>query len=92
MPRPRPPHIHREQTRHGARVWYVRKGHGPRIRLKAEYGSAEFWTEYRAALEGTPRFWKAPRAHTLAWGLARYRESSAWSALSTATRHQSENI
>jgi integrase len=92
MPRPRPPHIHREQTRHGARVWYVRKGHGPRIRLKAEYGSAEFWAEYRAALEGTPRFSNAPRAHTLAWGLARYRESSAWSALSTATRRQSENI
>jgi hypothetical protein len=43
MPRPRPPHLHREETRHGAVVWYVRKGHGPRIRIKAEYGSDEFW-------------------------------------------------
>lgn len=92
MPRPRPPHLHREQTRHGALVWYVRKGHGPRIRLKAEYGTDGFWAEYRAALEGAPTPSKSPKSHTLAWGLQRYRESSAWAALSNATRRQSENI
>jgi hypothetical protein len=26
MPRPRPPHLHRETTRHGKTVWYVRVG------------------------------------------------------------------
>jgi hypothetical protein len=46
----------------------VRKGHGPRIRIKAEYGSAEFWSEYRAALEGAPKPAKAAKANTLAWG------------------------
>jgi len=92
MPRPRPPHLQREQTRHRAVTWYVRKGHGPRIRLKAEYGSEKFWAEYRAALEGAPKPAQAPKVHTLAWGLARYRESSAWSALANATRRQSENI
>jgi len=92
MPRPRPPHLQHEKTRHGRWNWYVRKGHGPRVRLKAEYGSDEFWAEYRAALEGAPRPANVPKAHTLAWGLARYRESSAWSTLSNATRRQSENI
>ena len=28
MPRPRPPHLHREITRHGKAVWYVRIGKG----------------------------------------------------------------
>jgi len=92
MPRPRPPHLHREITRHGAVTWYVRRDHGARTRIKAEYGSKEFWAEYRAALEGAPKPSKAAKAHTLAWGLARYRESSAWSTLSNATRRQSENI
>ena len=26
MPRPRPPHLHRETNRHGTTVWYVRLG------------------------------------------------------------------
>src|SRR5262249_52502100 len=92
MPRPRPPHLHREETRHGAVVWYVRKGHGPRIRLKAEYGTQAFWSEYRAALEGAPKPGKAAKANTLAWALDRYRNSSAWAALANATRRQRENV
>lgn len=92
MPKPRPPHLQREETRHGRVVWYVRRDHGPRIRLKSEYDSKEFWAEYRAALEGVPTRSEMPKAHTLAWGLARYRESSAWAVLSNATRRQSENI
>ena len=92
MPRPRPPHLHREETRHGAVVWYVRKGHGPRIRLKAEYGTEAFWSEYRAALEGAPKPAKAAKASTLAWALDRYRNSSAWAALANATRRQRENV
>jgi len=92
MPKPRPPHLHREETRHGLVTWYVRRGHGPRTRLKGEYGSEAFWSEYRAALEGAPKPTATAKAHTLAWGLARYRESSAWATFSNATRRQSENI
>jgi integrase len=92
MPRPRPPYLHREETRHGLVTWYVRRGHGPRIRIKSEYGSEAFWAEYRAALEGVPTSSKPAKANTLVWGLARYRESSAWASLSNATRRQSENI
>jgi hypothetical protein len=54
MPRPRPPHLHREATRHGRLVWYVRRDKGPRIRIRAEYGTPEFEVEYQAALAGTP--------------------------------------
>jgi len=92
MPRPRPPHLHREETRHGAVAWYVRKGHGSRIRIKTEYGSVEFWSEYRAALEGAPKPSKATKANTLGWALDRYRNGSAWAALANATRRQRENI
>src|SRR5262245_1135208 len=84
MPRPRPPHLHREESRHGSVVWYVRKGHGARIRLKAEYGTPSFWSEYRAALEGAPM--------PANWALHRYRNSSAWAALANATRRQRENV
>jgi integrase len=92
MPRPRPPHLHRQVTRHGKTVWYVRIGKGPRVRLRAEYGTPEFDAEYQAALSGTTRLSKGPETGTLAWLIARYRETAAWTALSAATRRQRENI
>jgi integrase len=92
MPKPRPPHLHLEHTRHGSAVWYVRRGHGARIRIRVEFGSEAFWSEYRRALDGTPRPSKTAKAQTLAWGVERYRHSSAWAGLSNATRRQSENI
>jgi len=93
MPRPRPPHLQREITRHGKAVWYVRIGHGPRIRIKADYGTPDFNAEYRAALNGVPARTKhAPAVNTLAWLLARYRETTAWTDLSPVTRRRRENI
>jgi integrase len=93
MPRPRPPHLHRENTRHGKAVWYVRVDKGPRIRIRANYGTPEFDIEHRAAVEAKPRPAKgAPAIGTLAWLVARYRETTAWAALSAATRRQRENI
>jgi integrase len=78
-------------TRHGRTVWYVRRGHGTRIRLRAEYDSEAFWAEYRKAIEGAKP--EQPEwAHTLAWGLKRYRNSAVWAGLSNATRRQRENI
>jgi integrase len=95
MPRPRPPHLHRQVTRHGKTVWYVRIGKGPRVRLRAEYGTVEFAAEYQAAVSGTLRPSKGPAAvapGTLAWLVARYRETTVWAQLSSATRRQRENI
>jgi integrase len=90
--RPRPPHLQREITRHGKAVWYVRVGGGQRHRLRAEYGTPEFDAEYRAALTGKPACRAAPSNKSLAWLLARYRETTAWSELSPATRRARENI
>jgi integrase len=95
VPSPRPPHLHREVTRHGKVVWYARTGgrsRGPRVKLRAEFGTAEFWSEYQAALASTPRQPAEPHEGTLAWLIERYRETTAWSCLSSATRRQRENI
>jgi hypothetical protein len=94
MPRPRPPHLQRQVTRHGKVAWYVRIGRGTKVRVRAEFGTPEFDAEYQAALAGTQRPQKGdPQAGTLAWLIARYRETGAWSnELALATRRQRENI
>ena len=95
MPHPRLPHLHREVTRHGRVVWYARVGgssRGPRVRLKAEYGTAEFWAEYESALASARRKLTPLHQGTLAWLIERYRETTAWRYLSAATRRQRENI
>lgn len=93
MPKPRPPHLHRQRSRHGAVVWYVRRGHGLRIRIRGEFGSPEFEAEYRTALDGTPvERTKKARVGTLEWLWDRYRETTVWATLSLATRRQRENI
>lgn len=93
MPRPRPPHLHREVTRHGRTVWFFRVGKGPRIRIKAEFGTEGFEAEYQAAANGKPRPVKgAPASGTLAWLLDQYRDTGAWTSLSKATRRQRDNI
>lgn len=93
MPRPRPLHLHKEINRHGKTVWYVRIDKGPRIRLRAPFGSDAFNEEYRAAIAGEP-LGKLERAKqgTLQWLYDRYRDSGAWADLSKATRRQRENI
>jgi integrase len=93
MPRPRPPHLHRETSRHGKTIWYVRVGKGRRIRIKATYGSPEFDRDYQMALsdERPEPAGKAARG-TLGWLWALYRQSIAWHDLSMATRKQRENI
>ena len=93
MPRPRPPHLHRERNRHGSLVWYVRVGKGKRVRIRAEYGTPAFEEAYHAAVRGEqPEKRSRNRAGTLAWLIDRYRETSAWAGLSVATRRQRENI
>jgi integrase len=93
MPRPRPPHLHRERSRHGVTTWYVRRGHGPRIRIRGIFGTPEFEAEYRAALDGAAlKHKKKAAVGTLQWLWERYRETTAWTALSLATRRQRENI
>jgi integrase len=95
MPRPRPPHLHRQVTRHGKVVWYFRREKGPRTRIEGEYGTPQFLAAYEAVARGdapaSPTKTK-PSSASLAWLIDRYRESSAWGGFSNATRRQRENI
>lgn len=96
MPRPRPPHLIRETTRHGTTVWYVRRGKGPRIRLREPYGTRAFFREYEAAVAGRTLDAAARKAETvgtLGWLIGKYMESPAWTQnLSVATRGQRSGL
>jgi integrase len=86
------PHLVREHKR-GQTVWFVRIGHGPRTRLRAPYGSQEFFEEYRAALAGAPASKaKKPGKGTFKWLIEQYQQSAEWAALSSATRKQRGSI
>jgi hypothetical protein len=87
MPRPRPPHLSREVTRHGKAVWYARRN-GKRIRLRADFGTPEFDAEYQAALTSNPQSPQkgAPAVGTLAWLIECFRGTAAWQARSASTR------
>jgi integrase len=91
------PYLQSETTRHKKTAYYVRVGDGPRIRLKEEYGSPEFTEAHKAAVAAllggsAPQARRKPQTGTLAWLVARYRETDAWSVLSHATRRQRDNI
>jgi integrase len=93
MPRPRPPNLHRETTRHGSTVWYVRIGKGARIRIRGVHGTPEFEAAYQAAIRGdAPQPPAAAAKGSLEWLWMLYRQTIAWTDLSLATRRQRENI
>ena len=93
MPRPRPPHLHREINRHGTVVWFVRFGKGPRIRIRGVYGTPEFDAAYQAAINrDLPRPTGKATKGSLEWLWLLYRQTDAWTDLSLATRRQRENI
>jgi integrase len=67
---------------------------GPSSRLRSDFGTPEFAAEYQSAVSGTPVVAKrgVVRAGSLAWLIEQYRESTAWTKYSLATRRQRENI
>jgi integrase len=93
MPRPRPPHLNRQVTRHGKVVWYFRRGHGRKIRIRAAWGTPEFDAAYEAAAAGTkPAPRAGPAGGTLAWLFDRYCDVSAWTKLTKSTRYKRQKI
>jgi integrase len=93
MPRPRPPHLHRETNRHGKTVWYVCVGKGPRIRIKAVHGAPEFEEAYQVALRGNQPHGPAKAARgTLGWLFQLYRQTTAWTDLAPSTPYKREKI
>jgi len=92
MPRPRPPSLSRELSRHGRAVWYVRRS-GKRIRIRAEYGTPEFTAEYQMALAAhQPATEVRTTAGTLAWLIECFRGTAAWQARSESTRAKWDGI
>jgi integrase len=96
MPRPRAQYLHRFKTRHGKFVWYVRRPGCNRIRIRGEFGTPEFDAQVMEALAGNspPNRLRRQKAlsGTVEWLWERYRDSTAWTSLSAATRRQRENI
>jgi len=92
----RPPYLHRTITRHGRVAWYFWRGKGhKKIRIRGEYGSTDFNDDYASLLAGAHSVKKETYKHapeSLAWLVARYKETSAWSELAQATRRQRDNI
>jgi hypothetical protein len=85
--------LRREVNRHGAVVWYVRKGEGQRVRIRAAFGTPQFDTEYQAALNVTPRPVKGgTTAGNIVWLIERYQETAAWAKLSRASQRQRQNM
>lgn len=92
MPRKLPPFVNRQRTRFGKNLYYFRRGKGPRTPLP-DPSSPEFEAAYTAALTGHTR---APAAKagtgSMAWLIGQYRQSSAFLALSRATRKQRDTF
>lgn len=94
VPRPRPPYLHQETTRHGTVVWYVRRKGGPRVRIREPYDTPAFWKAYREALEAKAPEPKSKAAiGTLAWLVDRYVHSAEWANdFAAATRKQRHGL
>ncbi|WP_375623485.1 MULTISPECIES: tyrosine-type recombinase/integrase [unclassified Bartonella] len=98
MPKPRPPHLVKQITQHGKIVWYVRIGHGKRIRIRGTYGTQEFVDNYKSALAELQGL-ILPKSKTgklvegsFAWLLKQYLNSSNWHSYTKATKKQKELI
>lgn len=88
-------YLHGHKNRHGKWVWYVRMPGQKKVRIRAEPNTPEFKAEYeRARFGGEPITEPTAKAKsgTLDWLWQRYKDSSAWRALSKATQKQRMNI
>lgn len=94
MSKPRPLNLIKRIARNGDVTWYYWKRPARQIRIRGEYGSDEFLSAYHAAVAGRMEVVNKvkERPETLAWLIARYRETSEWSELKPATKRQRENI
>jgi hypothetical protein len=56
IPRRWPPYLHRQISRHGRPVWYVRRGDDKRgrIRIREEYGRSGNWDDEFPGWESVP--------------------------------------
>jgi hypothetical protein len=91
MPRPRPPYLHRQVTRHGKTVWYVRRQGCNRIRIHGVYDTPEFKEQYQAAMRGES-FTETGAWLNLAGSTRRARENLMRPVLEASGKEQSHRI
>jgi integrase len=92
MPRPLPPHVQRERTRHGKVVYYFRRSQGaPRTRLP-DIADPAFGRDYAAALAGSPIPPPKAEGGSLEWLVEAYKRSAHWATLKPSTRRMRDNI
>jgi integrase len=95
MPRRRDRNLVREKDRHGNSRWYLRVGHGPRIRIRGEFGTAAFNEAVAAAQEGrrpAAASRRGGQAGSVQWLVDQYMASARWARLKPATRKQREGF
>lgn len=82
-------YLHEDRDRHGnVRLYYHHKG--PKVRIRAEPGSDEFWEEVDWARSGKAPAVKSLRdakEGSLSWLIQRYYSSAEFKGLSTRTRY-----
>ena len=93
MPKRRERGLCSELNRHGNRVWYFRDGHGPRVRIRGDFGSNAFNAAIFAAKGyGAAVTKKAALTHadhgSLAWLVDQFQSSAKWASTSPATQKQ----
>jgi len=93
MARKLPRYVYNERNQSGTNRLYFRRGKGKRTRIEAEYGTDDFDAEYARLLTDT----SAPRkavagVNSLSWLIRQYKQSSAYTGFSEATRRQRDNI
>lgn len=90
----RPKYVYEDRDRHGTtRIYFWRgKGH-PKIRLKGDQGSPEWWEAYGAALRGEHGVPLRPAAEgTFRWLCQRYMASGEFMRLGPRTRRVRRSI
>lgn len=94
MPRSRPPYLIQRFGRQGETLWYYWKRPNQQIRIRAAYGTREFWEEYQRAASGRQKDPQRQRHSTasLAWLIEQYRGSSNWQELAEGTRQVRDRI
>lgn len=92
MPKPLPPHVQRERTRHGKVVYYFRRAAGaPRIRLP-DMADPAFKAAYAAAMAGSAVPPSRAQSGTVEWLVDAYKRSAHWAGLKPSTRRMRDNV
>ena len=93
MPRALPKYVTAERGPDGrVRIYFRRDKKSSRIPMPDPRHAAAFDRAYAKALAGLPDSATGARSGTLAWLVARYKESGHWATLKPSTRRMRDNI